>query len=545
MGNRTQMAGFPEFDRRGISGHRYAPPLKHAAVCCVVLAAIVPAASPAMPPAARAPASAPSHEGRASAVRQFSVTFARDFLDRPYTGRVWVMTARSSRREPRFGPNWFNPTPMFAVEVVDWAPETPLVLGENALAYPAPISESQLDGLRVQAVMAVNPDARKPGTGAGDGYSDVLRLDADAVRDQPIPLRITNSVKPRPFRGTGRIRPFEIVSRGLTKFHGREIRLTAAVILPAQFDEATERRFPTLYIFPGFGQTRWTAPMYVRPTHEGETQLVQVLLDGDCATGVHQFADSAVNGPYGQALVEELIPALEMEFRLIPEATARFLTGHSSGGWASLWAQITHPDYFGGVWATSPDPVDFRHLVGVNIYETGANVFRDAAGQPRPLARRTVGGDDKVIITWKQFSDMDRVVGRGEQLGSLQAVFSPRGPDGGPAPLYDRMTGAVDPAVAKAWEKYDVRLVLERGWQRLAARLKGKIHVYAGSKDTFYLEGAVRLLKASLSELESDADIRILDGYDHSTIMRAPELRGIHREIAKVYRRHHSEDAGS
>src|SRR5262249_37747890 len=153
----------------------------------------------------------------------------------------------------------------------------------------------------------------------------------------------------------------------------------------------------------------------------------------DCRTGHHVFADSDNNGPYGKALTEELIPHIEQTFRALGKPSARLLTGHSSGGWSSLWLQMTHPDFFGGVWSTPPDPVDFRDFQRVNIYQD-ANIFTDADGQPRPLARR----NGKVIMHYQPFSDMEVVMGRGGQLQSFEAVFSPRGADSKPKPLWDR-----------------------------------------------------------------------------------------------------------
>src|SRR5262249_54866947 len=153
-------------------------------------------------------------------------------------------------------------------------------------------------------------------------------------------------------------------------------------------------------------------------------------------------------------------------FRGLGAPTARFVTGHSSGGWSSLWLQVTYPDFFGGVWSTAPDPVDFRDFQKVNIYQPGVNIFTDEAGNRRPLARvRGAPG-----LYYQPFCDMEVVMGHGGQFGSFEAVFGPRGPDGRPVPLWDRTTGAVDPAVARSWERYDIRLVLERNWKTLGPK---------------------------------------------------------------------------
>ena len=209
------------------------------------------------------------------------------------------------------------------------------------------------------------------------------------------------------------------------------------------------------------------------------------------------------------------------------------MTGHSSGGWSSLWLQVTYPDFFGGVWSTSPDPVDFRDFQLVDLTAPGANVYADGDGKPRPLAR--VGG--KPVLYFKPFSDMETVMGHGGQLASFEAVFSPRGPDGKPRRLWDRANGAVDPETARDWEKYDIRLTLERDWKTLGPKLGGKLHVYTGADDTFYLEGAVRLLRDSLKSLGSDADVEIVPGRDHGTLLDRTMRERIAREMADAFRR--------
>jgi S-formylglutathione hydrolase FrmB len=209
------------------------------------------------------------------------------------------------------------------------------------------------------------------------------------------------------------------------------------------------------------------------------------------------------------------------------------LTGHSSGGWSSLWLQVTYPDFFGGVWSTAPDPVDFRDFQRIDIYKPGANMFTDDAGKPRPLARI----DGKPVLFFKPFSDMEAVMGHGGQLGSFEAVFSPRGPDGKPKLLWDRKTGNIDPGTAKSWEKYDIRLVVENNWGALGPKLAGKLHVYTGGADTFYLDGAVALLKDALARLGSDAVVEIFPGRDHATVMDRALRQRIAREMAETVRK--------
>src|SRR5262249_23414328 len=151
--------------------------------------------------------------------------------------------------------------------------------------------------------------------------------------------------------------------------------------------------------------------------------------------------------------------------------------------------QVSYPEVFGGVWSTAPDPVDFRDFQMINLYKPGVNMFTDEANKARPIAR----SKEKPVLWYRGFSDMEEVMGRGGQLASSEAVLSLRECDDRPRKLWDRKTGAVDAETAKAWERYDIRLVLERNWPTLKPKLSGKLHVYMGGQDTFYLEGATDL----------------------------------------------------
>jgi pimeloyl-ACP methyl ester carboxylesterase len=154
--------------------------------------------------------------------------------------------------------------------------------------------------------------------------------------------------------------------------------------------------------------------------------------------------------------------------------------------------------------------VDFRDFQRINLY-AGENFYRDEKGERRPLARQ----GDRVMLWYDDFVRQETVMGPGGQIHSFEAVFSPRGADGRPLPVFDRATGKADPEVAKAWEKYDIRLVIERNWETLGPKLKGKLHIYAGAEDNFYLEGAVERLKKSLKQLGSDAEVEIVPGMGH------------------------------
>ncbi len=470
------------------------------------------------------------------------IRFSEAIRKEPFTGRVYLCT-RSDLGEPRFGPNWFAPEPFFALDVTDWKPNTDLVFepetADKILGHPRSFREWTPKGGTIQAVIRFNPQERKIGDGPGNGFSAPVTLPEDPSTLTE-PLVVDRLVPAVTFDESKWSRQVSRKSVLLSNFHKRPMMMRAAVILPASYFEQKDRRYPVIYSIPGFTGTHHGAQAMQEPIAENNPQgveFIRVILDPTSPLGHHVFADSANNGPWGQALVNEFIPEIDRRFRTIPQATARFVTGHSSGGWSSLWLQITHPETFGGVWSTAPDPVDFRDFQIINIYEPGENVYTTADESRRPIARKS---KDEVALWFRDFDHMEETLGPGGQLHSFEAVFSPRGVDGKPLRLWNRETGAIDPAVAKAWENYDIRLVLERNWPSLGPRLAGKLHVFMGDADTFYLEGATKLLKESLANLGSDAVIEIVPDKNHSNLL-TPELRDrLRREMSETFLKHHA-----
>jgi hypothetical protein len=465
---------------------------------------------------------------------EFHITFEKNVSPQSFTGRVYVMLFKQDVKELRPGPGWFRPDPFFAADVKDWRPGQPVVLGADALAFPVAMSKVPKATYSIQAVMDFDRGARPFSTAEGNGYSQTIRRELDGVASGPVELKIDQVYKVPAFRETDRVKLVDIESKLLTAFHGRPVHLRAGVVLPRSYAAEPRRRYPVVYEIPGFGGTHTGAFAAAArgATDVAGVEMLYVVLDTDCRLGHHVFADSANNGPCGQALIEELIPAIEMKYRGLGTGLARFVTGHSSGGWSSLWLQVTYPDQFNGVWSTSPDPVDFRDFQRIDLTRPDTNLFIDERGEKRPIARQ--GG--KPILFFKPFSAMEDVMGHGGQLGSFEAVFSPRGSDGRPRRLWDRNTGAIDPEVARSWERYDIRLMLERNWKTLSPKLTGKLHIWTGGADTFYLEGAVARLKESLARLGSDAVVEIHPGRDHGLRDKAIRER-IDREMAERFRR--------
>jgi S-formylglutathione hydrolase FrmB len=295
------------------------------------------------------------------------------------------------------------------------------------------------------------------------------------------------------------------------------MKMQATVVLPPSYERSGSQKYTTVYSIHGYGGThlgglRGIDDLMKAMTDGKRPEMIYVYLNAHTTMGHHVFADSVNNGPWGTALVKEFIPFLEKQFRMDAKPSGRFLTGHSSGGWSSLWVMVTHPDFFAGTWSTSPDPVDFRNFTGPDITAEGANAFMSPAGREYGLVR--MNGKD--VATLKQYAQQESVLGEyGGQMGSFNAVFSPKGPDGRPMPLFDVETGRVDPFVAKAWEKYDISRVLRDNWSTLGPKLKGKLHIIVGTADTFHLDEPTRLLDAELKKLGSDAKIEYLEGKTH------------------------------
>ncbi len=470
------------------------------------------------------PRAAWSQSGEAPTAGRFRVVFDPAVQKDAYTGRVYVVLGRASRPEPRrqMG-NWFAPAQTMALDVTGIAAGAAVEIsgtGRGELAFPQKHEQIAAGPYWAQAVARRSLDCPAPGEGAGDLYSKPVSVKFDSGSDGVLELRLTEVVSEPAFRDAADTKLVEMRSRLLSEFHGRDYTVRAAVRTPAGWDADTERRWPSVVMISGFGGTHRDIAR-LAPLLAGEDgtlrDCVVIVPDPSCGTGHSVFADSANNGPWGRMLIEELLPEVDRRFRT-GGAETRHVTGISSGGWSSLWLAVTYPEAFAACWSHVPDPVDFRDFQRIDLYAPSANMYVDAQGSRRPLARN--GG--KTMLWYDDFCRMERVLGRGGQISSFEAVFSPRGADGQPRPLFDRGTGAVDAETARAWEPYDIRLVLERGWRGaegsrgLRERLAGKLHVYAGAEDNFYLDGAARLLQASLTQLGSDAEVVIVDGMGHA-----------------------------
>ncbi len=308
---------------------------------------------------------------------------------------------------------------------------------------------------------------------------------------------------------------FELESKLLSDFAGEPTKIVGTVMLPPGHDPAG--RAPVNYVIHGFGGSHKQGAMmhgskYAALAAQGVGgPMIHVFLDANHPMGHHVFADSANTGPWGTALVEEYIPALEKKYGGAGVPWGRFVSGHSSGGWSSLWLQVEYPESFGGVWSTAPDPVDFRDFTGTDIYSFDS-MYRDPQGQTTMLMRR----GPEFVRSFESFTrDEAKNKPVGGQIYSFDAVFSPRGEDGQPRFVFDRDSGAIDRTIAEHWRRYDIRDKLAREWESVKAPLAGKLHIFVGTWDTFRLEGATRLLADELERLGSDATIVFVPERDH------------------------------
>jgi S-formylglutathione hydrolase FrmB len=403
---------------------------------------------------------------------------------------------------------------------------------EASAVYPGPLSALPPGDYEIQAVLDRNHSYAYAGRGPGDllsralkvklpGKIPVLVLDHEIVR-KSTPLVASAQPWQREAVATwaATLKPIEFQSPLMTQFYGTPTFLRGWVALPPGYE--ARRSFATVFSFSGFGGDLRSAQIRASSMEAlmaagTAPPMIWVYLDYVIASGTHQFVDSANNGPWGEALTTELLPFLEQQYKMKRRASARFLTGHSTGGWTALWLQVRYPSLFGGAWPTSPDPSDFHDFFQVDLYRADANLYQTSDGRPNPLSR---SDDDGPVVTMAADAQSEVVLGEyGGQFATYEWMYSPRGANGRPAPLFDRVTGKIDPAVAAYWcEHYDIAHLITQDWARLKADLDGKIHVLVGTADTFYLDGPAHQLEAAMRSVGAKTDFRYLPGKTHGNL---------------------------
>jgi len=467
----------------------------------------------------------------------FKVDVSSAVSTEPVSGRLLIFITQSSQPLDVVQPSLMELDKVWvsAKEVRNLVAGTPVTLDADVLSYPAPFSSAKPGDYQVMALLDVDHSFTYSEIGPGDLRSAVINVKNFS---EPIGLTLTRRVEDEhPTVDTDSIKLITFKSSLLSAFWGRPITMKAGVVLPPSY--ATSRgRYPVVYKIHGFGGSyrgAWqSGPGLLKKMAAGtQPEMIYVYLDGFCPMGHHEFADSPNNGPWGSALTKEFVPYLERMFRMDRVPGGRFLTGHSSGGWSTLWLQVNYPDFFGGTWSTSPDPVDFHSFSGIDLTQPQASFYRDPNGKARNIVR--FHGKD--ILSWNEYARYERVVGDyGGQLASFEAVFSPRGQDGRPMEIFDRDTGAVNPVIQKAWERYDISRFLVSNWKTLAPKLRGKIHLVVGTVDNFHLEEAVYLLRDTLRKLGSDATFEVVEGRDHFDLYNGDLADRIARDMYKKAR---------
>ena len=471
--------------------------------------------------------------GRAQGPR-FEVTVARTTRAEPVTGRLIVVIAKNREPEPRYQVSPSGAA-MTAVDLEQVAPEAVTVVDHSALGYPGDLRDIPAGKYWVQAIINVYQrvtrsdghtiwvpfnDGRQAPFQVAEGNLYSKPVEVDLATGRTIRLTIDQVVPrdPDPV-DTDWVKYFKIRSRKLSVFWGRPVYIHATALLPKGYATETSRRYPTVYTLghsvpfsftPDSTRVRnrgsispvtgvetgydfylaWSSDSFPRMVAISFEQQTPFFPDG-------YSVNSANNGPYGDAIVEEVIPHLEKTLRLVSSPHARLVEGASTGGWSALNLQLKHPDFFGGAWVLQPDPIDFRRYQLVNIYED-ANAFTLPLGAfnvaERPF-RRSVEG--QVVWTARQLSRFEEVLGTrgrsGFQLEAWEATYGPVGSDGYPKPLWNKLAGVIDREVATYMKAngYDLREYAERNWSSLGPKLAGKLHLFSGDMDDFYLNLAV------------------------------------------------------
>jgi S-formylglutathione hydrolase FrmB len=494
---------------------------------CALVALLLATAVTICTSQTQAPAAHPQHQF-------FRVALSGSFAG-PVSGRLLVFVGPASGDGAAVDMNMMSPESVYvaAKEVSHLAPGETIDIDADDLVFPRPLSEAAAGTYRVQAVLDVGHTYNYDGRAPGDLISTPVSIDlpfsasptltlAQIVPEPPDPLTDRSDV-------ASALKPLDFVSPVLTQFWGRDIHMRGWVLLPPGYESHPQEKYPTVYFTHGFGGTlqglraRYAPVLYDRMEQGKMPEMIWVLLDESSPTGTHEFADSVNNGPWGEALTTELIPQIEADYRMDARTSGRFLQGHSSGGWATLWLQTHYPKIFGGTWSTSPDPSDFHFFSTIDLYAKNANFYRDSNGAATPILR----DHGQARATMQQLAGLESVLGDyGGQLGSFEWVFSPRGPDGRPQHLFNRDTGAIDPGVASYWRThYDMVEYLNNNWNSIGPDLRGKIHLVVGTDDTFYLDGAAHSLESALNRLGGHPHFTFLPGRSHFNVYLVGEDR--------------------
>jgi hypothetical protein len=482
---------------------------------------------------------------------RFAISFPEASSREPLDGRMLLLVSTDGAREPRFQISEdLNTQQVFGIDVEGLKPGQEAIVTADAFGYPLKsLSQVPQGEYTVQALLhryetfkrsdghtVKLPMDRGEGQqwnrAPGNFYSTPQKITIDPQKPETIKLVLDKIIPPIvPPKDTKYIKHVKMQSKLLSDFWGRPMYLGANILLPEGFDSHPNARYP-LVIFHGhfpadFGGFRETPPdPNLKPEYsdrfklDGYNKIVQeqahqfykewtgpnfprmIIIEIQHANPYYDdsYAVNSANlGPYGDAITYELVPFIEKQFRGIGKGWARFMYGGSTGGWEALAAQIFYPDEYNGAWGACPDPIDFRAYTVVNIYEH-KNAYRaDSKWKqtPRPGKRNYLG---ELAATIEEMNYMELALGTksrsGGQWDIWEAVYSPVGSDGYPKPIWNKVTGEIDPAVAAHWrEHYDLGYILKRDWSKIGPKLAGKLHIYVGEADNYFLNDAVYLVE--------------------------------------------------
>ena len=459
--------------------------------------------------------------GTASSVgSRFEISFPQ-----AVTGRLFLVIDRTDQPLERLQKSYLDTPEFLGVDVQHLTPGQVALIDGKTLGYPFRSLEELPPGdYFVQAFVNVYTEYHRAdghviwGLNQWDGqefthnpgnlYSQVQKIHFDPHGGATFKLDLTETVaaaepsKP----DTEWVKSVKIESPLLSKFWGRPIYLGATVLLPRGYAEHPDARYPVIYEQkshylrggPFDVGTESGAEFFRAWTAEHFPRLITVRLINP--TPYYDFSgamNSANNGPFGDAIVQELIPYIEQHFRIIREPHARILIGKSTGGRDALALQVLHPELFGGAWIFYPWGVDYRRYGGFDIYEA-ENAFVAKWSETEgfhsqyewsPLERyfpHTLGSEP--VSSMRQYGLHDLVQGgrsgvSAEVTGSENALNSPVSADGYPSPLYDKMTGEIDRDVANYWRGHDLADYTQANWPRIGPLLVGKLHFYVGDND--------------------------------------------------------------
>jgi hypothetical protein len=417
-------------------------------------------------------------------------------------GRIFLFVTESKMGQPRLNTWPDRSNNIFAITLEEWEAGTVFTFeGSVELTKSTDLSLNEIPHGRYHIQVVWDQNRTDAGiNNPGNLYSDAVAVEITENLTLDLPLKLV--VSSEKLVKHKLLKEINFKSEILSEWHKRDIWLKASVLLPSGYFKRPKKNYPVRYSIAGYGGRytrvnsliKWNKNFSDWWMSDEAPQIINVFLDGTGPFGDCYQTDSENNGPYGKALIRELIPFIEKEFRATGTPDSRFLDGCSTGGWVSLALQLFYPDFFNGCFSYSPDPVDFENFQNINIYKDD-NAFYNADGTPKYLARKISG---EPVISQKEFIMFENTLGwndsyvtSGGQFGAFNALFSPRGEDGLPKALFDPQTGSIDKNVAAHWTKYDLKKYLSLHYESIAPKLEGKLWIWMGEMDHYYLDRAL------------------------------------------------------